>query len=372
MTDAAPALSGRRGAPAVTVVGVVLVILYIICVLSVVVSFSAYVLRTDWSGVIAIDDSDVRDLDYLIYLVRQDENLTSQIHALQKEIVDANERMDQTSTRLEVLRFNLADSQAELAALQAQPTGAEVKVFANLEGSSTVPQEETGSADAEEPVSRLADIKKRQGEITAARTNIRAAEADLVRWKENRDHFLSEQKEERTALDDLRETLPMASVHRGRWNALSDAGWFNPMALLVPLPTILLTLIATIAAGALGSLVGYTRSVFQAGERLSCAGLLIIVGEGIAAAIGVFLFAGAGMLVLSQGGGPDGRLELSPFTVAFLAFLSGFMAEAAFTKITRFGRDLFEDSEEQQTSGTGQAQASPTVPAGTPEATQPT
>ena len=71
------------------------------------------------------------------------------------------------------------------------------------------------------------------------------------------------------------------------------------------------------------------------------------VGEGIAAAIAIFLFSGAGMLALTQGGGATSDVELSPYTVAFVAFLSGFMAEDAFASIQQAGKNIFKTGDDQ-------------------------
>lgn len=344
MSDAVS--SGPRSR-SITIVGVVLVFLYLASVLSVVVSFSAYVLRTDWSATIAVEGDGVRDLDYLIYLVRQDADLTAKIAALQEKISETDENLDAAAARIEVLRRNLADSNMELiaAADEANDTSVLLEPVTRLVPGTEIPAKiETPTQFAD-----LSNLDLSQDEMTLTveieriKGDLEIAEKDRTRWEESRSHFLALRDAEQGALDTLQETLPMQSVHRGRWNSLFETGWANPIGALVPIPTILLTLIATIAAGALGSLVGYSRSAFLMGEELSCSKLLISVGEGIAAAIGIFLFAGAGMLVLTQGGGPDGRLELSPFTVAFLAFVSGFMAESAFGRITTFGRDLFQE-----------------------------
>ncbi|OSQ32330.1 hypothetical protein TH468_01560 [Thalassospira sp. MCCC 1A03138] len=70
--------------------------------------------------------------------------------------------------------------------------------------------------------------------------------------------------------------------------------------------------------------------------------LMVMTGEGIAAAIAIFLCTEAGMLMVTQGG-PDGsgNIEISAFLVTFMAFVSGFMAEDAFNKIQDAGRKLF-------------------------------
>src|SRR5262249_53088102 len=69
---------------------------------------------------------------------------------------------------------------------------------------------------------------------------------------------------------------------------------------------------------------------------------------GVMAALAIFLFAGSGLLVLSAQSGKLvnlGSMELSPYFVAFLAFISGFLADDAFARITKTGRSLFQTNE---------------------------
>ncbi|KXJ55038.1 MAG: hypothetical protein AXW12_11300 [Thalassospira sp. Nap_22] len=163
------------------------------------------------------------------------------------------------------------------------------------------------------------------------------------------------------------------------------------LSYLIQLPTIMLTLLVTVAAGGLGSVVAFTRQNFghtaaekpladgsikddqvadvdmpdgsaadlpntahdhtlpqlqgwaQLGKSLSpAARLLVMTGEGIAAAMAIFLCTEAGVLMVSQGG-PDGsgQIDISPFLVTFMAFVSGFMAEDAFNRIQLAGKKLF-------------------------------
>lgn len=162
------------------------------------------------------------------------------------------------------------------------------------------------------------------------------------------------------------------------------------MSYLIQLPTIMLTLLVTVAAGGLGAVVAFTRQNFRhstdhhdvkehgrtvkgkseqvlqgddeaaqtspkkesdvndgARRRAdsswsSAAQLLIMTGEGIAAAMAIFLFSEAGMLMLTQGG-PDGsgQVDISPYLVTFMAFVSGFMAEDAFNRIQLAGKKIF-------------------------------
>lgn len=354
--------------------GVLLVLLYMGCVILLVISFSAYVLRTDWNASINASAGNVQDVDTLIYLVRQDTKLSDRVDHLQSLIAETNRSHLITASRLEVLRVNRSEIEQDLqrqlidaeqhlaysrdrmadtgnedlfATVSPQTPIKALEGLSELQNVSFVP-----SVDATKQI----EIRGRAQELSTEISNlnadlkrtvqeVRAAERELKLWEQERTHYQDEQEEELAALETLRQTLDLNSPHRARWDQLSATTWYNPMGRLVALPTILLTLIATIAAGALGTLVAYSRTSSRRKEALDGSSLLINVGEGIAAAIGVFLFAGAGMLVLSQGGGADGRLELSPFTVAFLAFLSGFMAESAFASIQRAGKQLFSSNQ---------------------------
>lgn len=175
-----------------------------------------------------------------------------------------------------------------------------------------------------------------RGEVDQAK--IRKAELEAVR-----DQYAS-------VIAGLREKLPPASVERARLSALTLSLPFVPNILmqLVSFPTIFLTLIVTIAAGGLGTVVAFSRRYYSnsAAEDLTLSRLFVNVGEGIAAAIAIFLFSGAGMLALTQGGGGANNVELSPYTVAFIAFLSGFMAEDAFASIQAAGKRIFNTEED--------------------------
>ena len=113
-------------------------------------------------------------------------------------------------------------------------------------------------------------------------------------------------------------------------------------------------MIVTIAAGGLGTVVAFSRRFYSANnsDALTLSRLFVNVGEGIAAAIAIFLFSGAGMLALTQGGGTSNDVELSPYTVAFIAFLSGFMAEDAFASIQSAGKRIFKTETADSTPDT--------------------
>lgn len=192
-------------------------------------------------------------------------------------------------------------------------------------------------------------------EANTASLNIQAQKAVI----ESRIETLRQSiRNHENVLAELQVALPLASVARARLAALSLDATFMPDVLLrlVSFPTIFLTMIVTIAAGGLGTVVAFSRRYYSAknSEELTLSRLFVNVGEGIAAAIAIFLFSGAGMLALTQGGGgAENSVELSPYTVAFIAFLSGFMAEDAFASIQAAGKRIFNTEENETKAANG-------------------
>ncbi|MFZ5961590.1 hypothetical protein ACOXXX_01435 [Thalassococcus sp. BH17M4-6] len=348
--------------------GVMLVVLYAICVYLVVISFSAYVIRTDWNGELADSGSEVTDLDNLIYLIKQDENLQSQINDLQAQIEATNERIARATATRDTVRTEAQAAELGVSRLLQQGEQHLKRLLPRLEVTDRdaleprlaaradisagltqiasaaflddVPEPEI--TKARETAARIAtDLEQANSKSRETAQSLEGALSDMEREHEMRSHHLKRQSSVETAREKLLEKLPADSEFRARWVSLGGWGFINPLPSLVKSQTIMVTLLATIAAGALGTLVAYSRTAFLDLANPRVSRLLITLGEGIAAAIGIFLFAGSGMLMLTQGGGSEGRLELSPFTVAFLAFVSGFMAESAFSSIAKFGRSVF-------------------------------
>ncbi|WP_417811296.1 hypothetical protein [Thalassospira alkalitolerans] len=107
-------------------------------------------------------------------------------------------------------------------------------------------------------------------------------------------------------------------------------------------------------AGAKGGMARAVQASDLENGFVATGRLLVMTGEGIAAAIAIFLFTEAGMLMVTQGG-PEGsaNIEISPFLVTFMAFVSGFMAEDAFSKIQDAGRKIFKIRDDDGPTTTG-------------------
>jgi hypothetical protein len=142
-----------------------------------------------------------------------------------------------------------------------------------------------------------------------------------------------------------------------------DNLFFGGMRRILEWPTIASTLLVTLATGWLGGLVNFMGAAIRARtKRDESEPEIPGVGSlfrrcflGITAALGIFLAAGSGLLILTaqNSGAPGaGAIELSPYFVAFLAFISGFMADDAFARLAAAGRKLFEIKEDTEDAPT--------------------
>jgi len=194
------------------------------------------------------------------------------------------------------------------------------------------------------------------GEVTVANAFSHGLKGQLDVEQARLDEMIRRSNAYESDIKALQATLGPGSPARARLSALTLNQTFFPDILmrLVSFPTIFLTLIVTIAAGGLGTVVAFSRRYYSSkhAASLTLSRLFVNVGEGIAAAIAIFLFSGAGMLALTQGGGSVNSVELSPYTVAFIAFLSGFMAEDAFASIQSAGKRIFATEEENGNGAT--------------------
>ncbi|WP_136441580.1 hypothetical protein [Pacificoceanicola onchidii] len=388
-------------------VGGLLITLYLFFMFLVVISFSAYVLRSDWDATLAANGGELSDLDSLGFLIKREAELEARIAEVQTDLqaaekqrfemvlaqnaadakyFEARRGLDENMAAAQVhIRradsFLDQDEQARLAHFMPEDGGADNdlnKVMTALVFIESIHiEEEDGTpvtlasvpdmtksdvllgpqtewiarriAGRDRALALKTELKSSDSALRFAGQTQLAAQGDLKWVEQRRDALADDNKELQEALTKLRtDHLPIISPHRARYSEFYGDDTWVVMQKLVPAPTILLTLMATIAAGALGTLVSFSRASPESKVEPTAGRLMINIAEGIAAAIAVFLFAGAGMLVLTQGGGVEDRLELSSFTVAFLAFLSGFMSEQAFNKIRAQGGEIFGDKNAEQ------------------------
>jgi hypothetical protein len=226
------------------------------------------------------------------------------------------------------------------------------------------------AADIEAAMMRFGEVR---GRISVEWTNLAI---ETARHNTLRQSLTAEAKDLEAELDRL-----TGSAGAERWSlvALFQQPVGGVLSVLIQMPAIMLTLLVTLAAGGLGAVVAFTRqyrhlgtaasglspeaevapaSDFAKASALTNMGrLLVTISEGIAAAIAIFLCAEAGMLMMAQGAEASSAIEISPYLVTFMAFVSGFMAEDAFNRIQDAGRKLFK-------VGTSQADPAGSVPEG--------
>lgn len=361
--------------------GTTVVVLYFFFVSVVAMGFGTYIFRTSWQAEVsqtATQAAQISSIDNMLFILgqekaleRETEQLNMRLSALEAERTIRRAEVKQSfadiSRAKEAVSIQAHYVLADLHEIKGMLGGVDVKKFdavANddyltpvkrtnallaLFSSTTAPS----SVDAE-TAARYESIRLRSqtrwdelnGAVQRANSGSHAVQAELTRVTETIDALIADQKAQRDTILALQEKLPLGSQERARLSALSLSIPIMPDLLLrwVSFPTIFLTLIVTIAAGGLGTVVAFSRRYYSSRDAsgLSLSRLFVNVGEGIAAAIAIFLFSGAGMLALTQGGGGStGGVELSPYTVAFVAFLSGFMAEDAFAAIQAAGKRIF-------------------------------
>lgn len=383
--------------------GIMVIVLYALFVSLVAFGFGSYIYRTGWqmegaqSAAVSPTSAQTLDIDNIIFIVQREDALEELRQGVLQEISMQASEVSSTEARHRQSFAQIREKLTETL-LQLQLTMEEMSQYRDaLSGDmrrqyDSIANTEIGDvADLEmlrdNPHATVLDGKLRallrvvsagfaQGEVDASLSD--AFDAFATRTTQRFDALKAERQEindvahevrgevdqakirkaELEAVRDqyasviagLREKLPPASVERARLSALTLSLPFVPNILmqLVSFPTIFLTLIVTIAAGGLGTVVAFSRRYYSnsAAEDLTLSRLFVNVGEGIAAAIAIFLFSGAGMLALTQGGGGANNVELSPYTVAFIAFLSGFMAEDAFASIQAAGKRIFNTEED--------------------------
>lgn len=375
--------------------GFLVVALYIFFVLAVFAGFASYLTRSDLEAHLGNGDSNIRSLDELIYLLKREEQLEELLAVAVRQVREADEAIDlakqeiliieaEESLQLENLdRLAVQTLQHVEGGMTLWTDASQARMFRALDRDENRddvdrvravlavapvlefdPEGEAARVAAlrvalDEAASDLAALDEVLAQITVQRAGF---QANLERALEGRSWPKRQQEKhekERVQLSTLKQE---DTGIRARILALARLYGGTLFLELVSMPTIFLTLIVTMAAGGLGTVVSYTRGL-QSRERLEARAegrllvsddvsrLMVMVGEGIAAALAIFLLAGAGMLVLTQGSGPNNQIELSPYTVAFIAFLSGFMAENAFTRIQEAGRKLFSVEKEDKRDG---------------------
>lgn len=387
--------------------GITVILLYVLFVSMVTFGFGTYIFRTTWqanppivlaneaAGEVEVDT----DIDNNVFLLRREKAIENDKLLVAAEIRDLRRRLSENEARVKVsfgpiarereeMRLfvnrtilDLADYQYALIGLdrikyENTVNDAALQPFAKLTELLSVLDAGIERADLDEDAratyvdlsneSRIA-LQQALEDIEEANTASHSVQQEGALIEEQIATRVARNRANDENIAALRRVLPLESVIRARLSSLSLDLTIAPDLLLrlVSFPTIFLTLIVTIASGALGTVVAFSRRYYSStsSSDLTLSRLFVNVGEGNAAAIAIFLFSGAGMLALTQGGGSAENVELSPYTVAFVAFLSGFMAEDAFASIQAAGKRLFATEENTANgNGNGNGESGTTLP----------
>ena len=116
---------------------------------------------------------------------------------------------------------------------------------------------------------------------------------------------------------------------------------------LLPLiPKYILTLILTLAMGALGSLLYITHDYFKRDSDHPISWYLLRPFLGTTTALAMFILAKAGQMTISGGTAEESLIEnLNPFFISFLAIISGLLSEQAIEKIKSAAEPIFRTEE---------------------------
>ncbi|MEP2705992.1 MAG: hypothetical protein ABJQ71_10770 [Roseibium sp.] len=352
-------------------IGLSITILYVVFLALLFIGFSAYITRT------TIDSSGIEDklIDELIYTNEQDLQLD-------RRIAQLNEKIAVTQARLDKIPISLMLAERELVFENNRINGVigdkfsqlidaiNIQADSNLRNFFKSELQDSENIDSSEFIFftkirshlttfRLRSYSPDEDKETALRivselndalaeysSNFAKLELEYqqVLYDQTRMEFDMEAADaELEKLEVINTTYHdiVTTRHKSIISSLELPA--DVLLRFVKMPTIILTLVVTIAAGGLGSLAAFTRRFVRQDATAISSRLFANVAEGIVASIAIFLFAGTGMLMLTQGGaGQEKGVELSPYMVAFIAFLSGFMAENAFAKIEESGQKFFK------------------------------
>lgn len=357
--------------------GVWIIFLYMFFVAIVFLGFGSYIYRSELRTELKTEASDgLASVDTLFFLVQREtdlnflaEGLAAEIRRIDADIkenesllsaLDSDRVAIQTRLRLVVSEATelIRNEQANLIPADGERLRQALDVLnqdlQDAAGRASIMLQSAGILETV-PAEYSADLRGRMNDMSeslrAVTANLAKLEFEAVQLRiivEDARRIRQTPATKHSAisrgLKEIENVLAPSSAYRARINRICGELWVQKLSCIaVSLPTIFQTLIVTIATGALGAVVAFSRRLYSTQEDIGLSRLFVNIGEGIAAALAIFLFSRAGMQALTQGTGPASNVELSPYSVAFVAFVSGLMAESAFARIQSAGKQLFKD-----------------------------
>jgi hypothetical protein len=129
------------------------------------------------------------------------------------------------------------------------------------------------------------------------------------------------------------------------WNLCEDFYSFKELVgdlayKVVLLPKMMLVLVLSIFMGILGSLIFLSQEFLRDPDGRSIWDILFRISLGAGVAFALFFFAAAGMLALSQNGGPQS--EMSPYLISFLGITGGYLSDRVMQWMRQVGENTFK------------------------------
>ena len=157
--------------------------------------------------------------------------------------------------------------------------------------------------------------------------------------------------ETQSKIDSLQKSHPLLKYYPETefWNVVSYQ-W------LLYMPQQVLVLFLTGAMGMLGSVITMTWSYVREDGGLTLRRFLVLPLVGSMSAFIILIFVSAGQLTLTSGADNN---DLNPFTLSFLAIISGLLSERAYTRMADVGSNFFrvDDGQPRWANGLKEAMA---------------
>lgn len=348
--------------------GIWLIILYFLIIGFVIVSFSSFQFQDKvirYSALAPENTKDRTTLGELIEMIEKYQPL--------------RDRLNAAGGRLEGIQTNMTNAEELLAAAEGKLFLAESKV--NRSGETLLSQldyyytidndkeKHPGLPEITEFISINAyreltknvglyekheDVKKLLEQYRQARSEYQMADGAWNEAKQVFEHHKRRFNLENEKMDDIQEKLQSFRKNKSErdFELLNELLAFKNISFLVfylkeplaiaTMPTTILTLIVTLAMGALGSVIFLTTSFFRDRESKPFSWYIFRPFLGMITALAMLVFAKAGQLTITERSIATMQTDaLNPFLVSFLAIISGLLSEQAIDRISKTGKGIF-------------------------------
>ena len=353
--------------------GLWLVVLYFLIIGFVIVSFSSFQFQNkviqypSQTDATSVDKTSIGELIEMI----------EKYQPLRDKLNTASSRLDNIQTNLQKAEEMLASAEGELLAEESKVNLLGETLLNHLdyknittadsENKISVPElDEFTSSMSYRVITKSVGLFGNDEEIYGlfneyrqARSNYKLADGKWSEAQQLYRHFRRKISTENLNLDDAQRELEKFRKGKSErdFELLNELLAFRNISFLVfylkdplaiaTMPTATLTLIVTLAMGALGSVLFLTTSFFRDRESMAFSWYIFRPFLGMITALAMFVFAKAGQITITEPSITTMQShELNPFLVSFLAIISGLLSEQAIDRISRTGRGIFRGDTE--------------------------